>query len=60
MCRSMVDILCAAADIRRGKKEDRKKPKGNHIVSASAMQGSHKNADRLTLCLKLVPALRGS
>jgi len=42
MCLSMVEIQCAAAEIRRGKKEDRKKPQGKNIVSASAMQGGHK------------------
>ena len=35
MCRSMVDIQCEAAEIRRGKKEeDRKKPQGKNIMSA--------------------------
>jgi len=35
MCESMVDIQCAAADIRRGKKrqiEDRKKPQDENIM----------------------------
>jgi len=38
----MVDIQSATAEIRRGKKEDRKKekkPQGKNIVSASAVQG---------------------
>ena len=38
----MVDIQSAAAEIRRGiKKEDRKKPQGKNIMSASATQGGH-------------------
>ena len=38
----MVDIQCAAAEIRQGKKEeDRKKPQGKNIMSASATQGGH-------------------
>jgi len=43
MCGSMVDIQSATAEIRRGKKKDRKKPQGKNIMSASAMQGGHKN-----------------
>jgi len=43
MCGSMVDIQSAAAEIRRGIKKDRKKPQGKNIMSASAMQGGHKN-----------------
>jgi len=38
----MVDIQSAAAEIRRGKKKDRKKPQGKNIMSASATQGGHK------------------
>jgi len=41
MCRSMVDIRPATAEIRRGKKEERKKQDKN-IMSASATQGGHK------------------
>jgi len=44
MCQSMVDMQCAAAEIRRGKKErkmDSKKPQGKNIMSASATQGGH-------------------
>ena len=43
MCRNMVDIQSATAEIRRGiKKEDRrKKPQGKNIMSASATQGGH-------------------
>jgi len=49
----MVDIRSAAAEIRRGIKkrkiEDRrrKKPQGKNIMSASAMQGGHKNVFRI-------------
>ena len=42
MCRSMVDIQSAAAEIRRGIKKDRKKSQGKNIMSASATQGGHK------------------
>ena len=43
---SMVDIQSAAAEIRRGTKkkkkiEDRKKPQGKNIMSASATQGGY-------------------
>jgi len=44
MCRSMVDIHSATAEIRRGKKkkEERyKKPKGKNIMSTSATHGGH-------------------
>ena len=49
MCGSMVDIQSAATEIRRGIKkmieeEDRKKPQGKNIMSASATQGGHKYA----------------
>jgi len=39
----MVDIQSATAEIRQGKKkeEERKKPQGKNIMSASAMQGGH-------------------
>ena len=43
MCGSMVDIQSATAEIRRGKKERKKKNKlqDENIMSASATQGSH-------------------
>jgi len=46
MCRSMVDIQSASAEIRRGIKkkkieERRKKIQGKNIMSASATQGGH-------------------
>ena len=45
MCRGMVDIHSATAEIRRGKKEEeeegQKKPQGKYIISASATQGGH-------------------
>ena len=42
MCGSMVDIQFATAEIRRGKKEDRKKKlQDKNIMSASATQGGH-------------------
>jgi len=45
----MVDIQYAAAEIRRGKKKDRKKkekPQGKNIMSASATQGGHNYTSR--------------
>jgi len=43
----MVYIQSATAEIRREKKkteeEDRRKPQGKNIMSASATQGGHKN-----------------
>jgi len=43
----MADIQSATSEIRRGKKiqeeeEERKKPQGKNIMSASATQGGHK------------------
>jgi len=43
MCRSMVDIQSATAEIRRGKRRKKKKPQDENIMSASATQGIHKN-----------------
>jgi len=38
----MVDIHSATAEVRRGKKEERKKkPEDENIMSASATQGGH-------------------
>jgi len=49
VCGSMVDIQSATAEIRRGnKKEERrrqKKRQDKNIMSASAMQGSHKKEE---------------
>ena len=42
MCRSMLDIQSAMAEIRQGKKKE-KKTQDENIVSASAMQSGHKN-----------------
>ena len=43
LVRTMVDIQSAAAEIRRGKKEDRrKKLQSKNIMSTSATQGGHK------------------
>jgi len=46
MCVSMVDIQYATAEIRRGKKKNKKKPRGKNIMYASATQGSHNNKKR--------------
>ena len=45
MCRSMVDIQSATAEIRRGIKKKKKKPQDKNIMSTSAMQGSHNKQD---------------
>jgi len=45
----MVDIQSAAAEIRRGKKEDRKKPQGKDIMVCPIPQGDHKNVNMLNL-----------
>jgi len=37
MCRSMVDVQSATAEIRRGKKRRKKKKQEQNIMSASAM-----------------------
>jgi len=39
----MIDIHSATAEIRRGKKEERKKkkPQGKNMMSVSAAQGGH-------------------
>jgi len=42
MCASIAGIQSVTAEIKRGKKKERKKkPQGKNIMSASAMQGSH-------------------
>jgi len=50
----MVDTQSATAEIRRGKKRRRKKPHGENIMSASAMQGGHKKEDRRNHSCKIV------
>ena len=59
MCESMVDIQCAAAEIRRGKKEDKKKKNlhGKNITSASATEGGHKNKYMLIILYVSVKSL---
>jgi len=42
MCASMVDIQSPTAEIRRGKKESRKKKPQDENMTASAMQSGHK------------------
>ena len=52
----MVDIQSATAEIRRGKKNDRKKyrknPQGKNIMFASATQGGHKQQYVLYMSLQ--------
>ena len=43
MCRSMVDIQSATAEMWQGKNQERKKKQEENIMSDSAMQGSHNN-----------------
>jgi len=43
MCRNMVRIQSATTEIRRGKKERKKKKQDKNILSASATQGGHNN-----------------
>ena len=44
MCGSMVDIQSAKAEIRRGRKRNKKKkPQDENKMPASAMQGGHNN-----------------
>jgi len=52
MCRSLVDIQSATAEIGRGIKKDRKKPQGKNIMSASATQGGHKKVKYSRLQIK--------
>ena len=48
MCRSIVYIHSATAEIRRGKKkEEKKKPQGKDIMTASATQGGRNNRNLL-------------
>ena len=62
MCRSMVDIQSATAEIRRGKEEERKKIEettgqkynvreigSSSSSSSSLLQGGHNNVSKLTL-----------
>jgi len=42
MCGSMVNIQSATAEIRKEKKEERKKKQDKNIMSTSATQGGHK------------------
>jgi len=52
MCRSMVDIQSATAEIRRRKKKkERQKPQLQNIMSASATQGGHNNFKQTALRL---------
>jgi len=53
MCGSMVDIQSATAEIRRGKKKERKKkPQGKNIMSASATQAGH-TTTATTICAQM-------
>ena len=53
MCGSMVDIQCAAAEIRRGKKKiDRKKPHDENIMVCSIPLGDHNKRHRLVVILQ--------
>jgi len=41
----MVDNQSPTTEIRRGKKKEKKKPQDENIMSASAKQGGHSNAE---------------
>jgi len=49
MCASMTDIQSAMADIRRGKKDRKKKPQGKNIISASATHGGHNKYSTISI-----------
>jgi len=51
---SMVDIQSPTAEIRRGKKEERKKPQDENIMVCSITQGDHKNCFTALLSYTLV------
>jgi len=52
----MVDIQSTTAEIRQGeKRRKRNKPQGKNIMSASAMQGGHKNGYNFT-CMRHINA----
>jgi len=51
-CRSMVDIQSAAAEIRRGKKERRKKPQGKNIMACPIPYGGLKNMQVSIQCYR--------
>jgi len=52
MCRSMVDIQSATAEIRQGKnqEEEERKRQDKNIMSESAMQGGHNQLAMYVLC----------
>ena len=55
MCRSMVDIQSPTAEIRRGKKEDRrKKLQGKNVMVCPITYGDHNNTDIQAMLLRLV------
>jgi len=41
----MADIQSATAEIRGGKKKERKKPQGKNIMACPITQGGHKNEE---------------
>jgi len=43
MCGSMADIQSPTAEIRRGKKEKKKKPQGKNIMVCPIPKGDHNN-----------------
>jgi len=51
----MVDIQSAMAEIRQGKKiERKKKPQDENIMSSSATQGGHKKGCKTVVCVCLI------
>jgi len=47
MCGSMLDIKSATAENRQGKKDRKKKPQDENIMSTAATHGGHKNTQKL-------------
>jgi len=57
MCRSMVDIQSATVEIRRGKKEERKKPEDKNIMACPITQGGH-NKQKIYRAHYVTPLMR--
>jgi len=49
MCASMADIQSATAEIRRGKKDRKKKPQAKNIIFTSATQGGHNKYSTISI-----------
>ena len=56
MCGSMADIQSAAAEIRRGKKEEEEKPQHENIMVCPIPQGDH-NKDEQNIVMHCIPQM---